>query len=96
MSDVTVSLWTSGVSTTPAVLAGIDPVTLRAWLDEAVAAYHQIMVTGAPQTVSYGQGDGQKSVTFSKVNAGGLAHWIQQLQQALGLSRGRQAIGVRF
>jgi hypothetical protein len=97
MSEVTVyPPWTAGVSTTPAVLVGVDPVVMRQWLNDAQAAYAAIMVSGVPQTVSYGQGDGQKSVTFSRVNAGQLQRWIEQLAQALGLSVGRRPIAVRF
>jgi hypothetical protein len=99
MSDQVTVLppWTAGVSTTPAVLIGVDPALLRQWLGEAQTAYQQMMVSNNPQTVTYGQGDGQKSVTFSRsTNPGQLAAWIQQLQQALGLSGGRRPIAVRF
>ncbi|MEJ0019729.1 MAG: gpW family head-tail joining protein [Acetobacteraceae bacterium] len=99
MSDQVTVLppWTAGVSITPAVLTGVDPALLRQWLSEAQTAYQQMMVSNNPQTVTYGQGDGQKSVTFSRsTNPGQLAAWIQQLQQALGLSGGRRPIAVRF
>jgi hypothetical protein len=35
-------------------------------------------------------------VTYNRANAPQLLMWIQQLQQALGLSRGRRAISIRF
>ena len=88
--------FTSGASV-PAVLVGVDPVLLQQWLADAQAAYQAMMISGNPQTVTYGQGDGQKSVTFSRsTNAGQLAAWILSLQLALGLSPGRRPIAVRF
>ena len=97
MSDaVTLALYSSGTPTVPAALVGVDTVTLQLWLTQAQQALQQIMVGGLAQTVTYGQGDGQKSVTYARGNQGQLLAWIQQLQQALGLSCGRQAIPVRF
>ncbi len=55
------------------------------------------MTGGRPAQVSFGAGDGgHKSVSYNRANAPQLLMWIQQLQQALGLSRGRRAISVRF
>jgi hypothetical protein len=89
--------WTSGLSTTPTVLIGVDPATLTQWLTDAQAAYALMMTGDKPQTVTYGTGDGMKSVTYSRgTNGGQLLAWIQQLQQALGLSAGRRPIRVNF
>lgn len=77
-------------------LIGVPTATLQQWLSEAQAAYHQLLTGGRAQVVTYGQGDGQKSVTYNRANAGQLLAWIQMLQQALGIGCGRRAIGVRF
>ena len=88
--------WLPGISATPAVLVGVPTATLQQWLADAQNAFQLIMISGQPQTVTYSQGDGMKSVTYSRGNAGQLQIWIQQLLQALGLGCGRRAIGVRF
>jgi hypothetical protein len=93
---VPVALYSSGLPPTPAALIGVDTATLQLWLGQAQAALQQIMIGGSPQTVTYGQGDGQKSVTYGRANEGQLIAWISQLQQALGLFCGRRAIPVRF
>ena len=55
------------------------------------------MTGGRSARVSFGAGDGgHKSVAYNRANAPQLPMWIQQLQQTLGLSRGRRAISVRF
>ena len=88
--------WLPGISATPAVLVGVPTTTLQQWLTDAQTAFQLIMISGQPQTVTYSQGDGMKSVIYSRGNAGQLQMWIQQLLQALGLGCGRRAIGVRF
>lgn len=87
---------TSPASMTPAVLVGVEPATLQAWLTDAQTALHQMMLSNQPQSVTYGQGDGQKTVTFNRSSVASLQSWIGMLQQALGVTRGRRAIAVRF
>lgn len=97
MSDVTVyPPWITATPAVPALLTGIPAATLLQWLTDAQTAYHLLLTSNAPQTVTYGQGDGQKSVTFNRSSAGQLNSYILMLQQALGLIPGRRAIGVRF
>lgn len=93
MSDITV--YPSSTST-PALLVGVPTLTLQQWLSDAQTALHLLLTSNQPQTVTYGQAEGQKSVTYNRSNAGQLTSYIQMLQQALGLSTGRRAISVRF
>jgi hypothetical protein len=93
----TLALYSRGFCPEPAMLIGVPQATLQTWLLDAQTAYQLMMISGQPQTVSYGQGDGQKSVTFSRsTNAGQLAAWIGMLQMALGIGCGRRAIRVQF
>ena len=78
-------------------LVGVNPATMQQWLTDAQGAYAQLMTGARAVQVSFGAGDGgHKSVSYNRASAGQLLMWIQQLQQALGLTRGRRAISVRF
>ncbi|MBU6246457.1 MAG: hypothetical protein KGN77_01775 [Xanthomonadaceae bacterium] len=83
-------------STTPSVLAGVPQATLQTWLGQAQQAYADFMTGGKPVTVSYANGSGTRSVTYNKANVQQLTQFISELNQALGNTRGRRAIGVRF
>jgi hypothetical protein len=79
------------------ILAGVDQTTLQTWLTNAQQAYQDLMTGAKGETYSYTQGDGAKSVTYTRANLDRLAAWISELQAALGLRRHpRRAIGVRF
>ena len=67
-----------------------------AWLGEAQSALQKLMIGGNPVTVSYAQGEGQRSVTYSRANMADLREWIGELNAALGNGRQRRAIGVVF
>ncbi len=82
--------------TVPLVLTGVPIATLQAWLLAAQTALHNLQTGQQATTVSYSQGDGQKLVTYQRTNEAALRMHIQELTQALGLGRGRRAIGVRF
>ena len=72
-----------------------DVATLQTWLADAQAAYHQLMTGAKPSVVMYAQGDGTRSVTYTRTNVGQLAAYIASLQMQLGY-RPRRAIGLRF
>jgi len=73
----------------------LDPSVLSARLAEAQAAYHALMTGQNTTVVSYGFGDGQRSVTYTRTSLKDLRAYIMELQQQLGF-RSRRAIGVRF
>jgi hypothetical protein len=61
MSDQVTVLppWTAGVSTTPAVLLGVDPALLRQWPVDAQTAYRQMSpVDAEPDPVTAQDTDG--------------------------------------
>jgi hypothetical protein len=71
---------------TSGIFAGMTQPDLQAALGQAQAAYLALSTGSKVETVSYTQGDGAKSVTYSRTNIGQLAALIGQLQQALGIS----------
>ena len=46
--------------------------------------------------MSYAQGNGSRGVTYTRANISQLTERIRNLTKALGLSRSRRAIAVRF
>lgn len=69
-----------------------DIETLQAQLNEAQAAYHQLMTGTAKVRVRYGE----REVEYTRAKAGDLAAYIAGLKQQLGLGGGRRAFGVRL
>lgn len=80
----------------PPDLIGVPPATLQQWLTQAQQAYQDLMMGNKPEIVSYTQGDGNRSVTYTRANLGALQQRIRELTAALGLSAPRHAIGVLF
>jgi hypothetical protein len=74
---------------------GIAPATLQANLSAAQTALDQLLRGSQTQQVSYGEGNGQRSVTYNRSSIGELRKYIEDLQTQLGY-RARRAIGVRF
>lgn len=86
-------------SYTPTVspeLQGVPAATLQLWLGQAQTALHTLQIGGMVATASYSQGDGQKTVTYTRANMGALRVYVRELQQALGNIRARRPIGVQF
>ena len=77
------------------VFAGMSQDQLRAALTAAQTAYTQLLTGSKVETVSYAQGDGSKSVTYSRANIANLTAMIGQLQQALGLGTSRRTMRFR-
>ena len=69
------------------VLAGIPAATLQTMLASAQAALADLYSGAKVVTVSYTQGDGAKSVSFTQASIGSLTNWIMLLNTALGTSR---------
>jgi len=80
----------------PPDLIGVDPATLQLWLSQAQQAYQDLMMGNKPEAVAYTQGDGSRSVTYTRANMAALQQRIRELTAALGLSGPRRAIGVLF
>jgi len=79
------------------VLAGIAATTLHAWLSQAQQAYQDLMVGAKAVTLTYGMGDGQKSVTYHRIDSPKLLAWIGQLQAELRMPGcGRRAMAPRY
>ncbi|HEX3809597.1 MAG TPA: gpW family head-tail joining protein [Rhizomicrobium sp.] len=79
----------------PSVFAGMTRPQLMAALANAQQAYLDLSTGAKGETYSYTQGDGAKSVTYTRANIANLMALIRQLQQELGIVR-RARRPVRF
>ncbi|MFA7942052.1 gpW family head-tail joining protein [Pseudomonas brenneri] len=79
------------------LLAGISRESLQVSLQNAQQAYLQLSSGGKVETATYTQGDGSKSITYTRANIAQLANVIQMLQQQLGIvTRARRPLTFRF
>lgn len=79
------------------ILTGMNPATLQAALASAQQAYLDLSTGAKGESYSYSQGDGSKSVTFTRANIAQLSVLIRQLQTELGIiSRSRRPVRFRF
>lgn len=69
------------------ILTGLDQPTLQRMLAQAQQAYFDLSTGGKLETVAYTQGDGSKSVTYTRAQLGNITQLILQLQAQLGLRR---------
>ena len=82
---------------TRSVLAGMDTGALTAQLAKMQQAYLDLSTGAKGENFSYTQGDGGKSITYTRANIGALLQAIQLLQAQLGIvHHPRRALGVRF
>lgn len=79
----------------PALL-GVPTTTLQTWLGQAQQALQDLMTGAKPITLSYAQGEGTRTVTYTRAQLPQLRAWIGELQAALGTGHRRRAIGVRY
>jgi hypothetical protein len=63
----------------------MDQTALRAALAEAQQIYLQLTTGAQPESLSYTQGDGTRSVTYTRANLAQLASAIQLMQAQLGI-----------
>jgi hypothetical protein len=80
----------------PPELIGIDDATLQKWLTDLQQSLQDLTVGGKAQTLSYAQGDGSKSVTYTQADQARIEQRIRMIAAALGLVPPRRAIAVRF
>ena len=79
------------------ILAGMDPTLLQGQLAKLQQAYLDLSSGTKGENFSYTQGDGAKSVTYSRANIGQLVIAIRQIQAQLGIIRTpRHAFRIRF
>ncbi|HEY8622692.1 MAG TPA: gpW family head-tail joining protein [Casimicrobiaceae bacterium] len=78
------------------IFAGLPAPTLQAWLLSAQTAYASLAAGGRVESVSYAQGDGSKSVTYTRANMGELVALISLLQRQLGIVPARHALRPVF
>jgi virulence-associated protein VapD len=79
------------------ILAGMQTSALRTALTNAQQAYIDLTTGAKGESYSYTQGDGSRTVTYTKANIADLTALIQTLQAQLGIvQRPRRAIRFRF
>jgi hypothetical protein len=64
--------------------ANVPPAQLSAWLLQAQNALNSLTCGAQVVTVSYGEGSGQKSVTYQKTSEQALRRHIREMQILLG------------
>lgn len=69
------------------ILTGMTQAQAYAALAQAQADYIAVLSGSKGESFSYGQGDGTKSVTYTRANIAGLVQLIGALQVAAGVSR---------
>ena len=67
------------------LLAGMPRDQLQKSLEGAQRAYLELTTGAKVESASYTQGDGTRSVTYTRTNLAQLANVIQMLQQQLGI-----------
>ncbi|WP_298284843.1 gpW family head-tail joining protein [Acidocella sp.] len=79
------------------VFAGMTTAQLQTALANAQTALIELQTGAKAVTLSYTQGDGTKSVTYSPASASGLVMLIKQLQAQLGIvCHPRRPLNFRF
>lgn len=79
------------------LLAGMDLTALQASLAEAQRVYIQLSTGAQEESLSYTQGDGTRSVTYTRANLAQLAAAIQLMQAQLGIVKSpRRAMRISF
>jgi len=75
----------------------MDQAALQASLAEAQRVYIQLSTGAQEESLSYTQGDGTRSVTYTRANLEQLAAAIQLMQAQLGIVKSpRRAMRISF
>ncbi len=85
----------TGFNQNASVFAGMSRQALQAALDDAQRALVKLKLGEKVVTVSYAEGEGQRSVHFSSAKEGSLVQMINELKACLGISRHARS-GFRF
>jgi hypothetical protein len=86
----------SNYDPTTSDLSLIPVGTIQQWQVEAMLALHQLSTGQKGEAYAYTQGDGTKSVTYTRANISDLRAWLAKLNAQLGLGSGRRPMRVRF
>ena len=79
------------------ILAGMQTSALQTALANAQQAYLDLSTGAKGESYSYTQGDGSRSVTYTKANINDLVVLIKTLQAQLGIvQRPRRPVRFRF
>jgi hypothetical protein len=71
--------------------AGLPPATLQQFLTNAQTALDALLCGRRETSVSYGEGSGQKAVTFTRTTEAQLRRHIRELKELLGQAPRRAA-----
>lgn len=69
-------------------LASVPLVTLQTWLFAAQQALQSLMTGTKVESVSYSQGDGAKSVSYTRADINQLRAWIAKLNAQINTLTG--------
>ncbi len=84
-------------NTNTSIFAGMSTAALQTALANAQQAYLDLSSGSKGESYSYTQGEGARSVTYSRANIGALVALIKELQVQLGIvTRGRRPIRFLF
>ena len=84
-------------NTNTSIFAGMSTAALQTALANAQQAYLDLSSGTKGESYSYTQGEGARSVTYSRANIGALVALIKELQVQLGIvTRGRRPIRFLF
>ena len=78
------------------IMAGVPTSTLQTWLLNAQTAYNNLALGSLSESISYAQGNGNRSVTYTRANQAQLVALIMLLQRQLGLVGPRHALRPTF
>ena len=81
-------------SSPASAFAGLPPATLQAFLAQAQTALNSLICGNTVATISYGEAQGQKSVTYTRADVGKLRLHVYELKQLLGMVPRRRAARV--
>lgn len=85
------------INTSTSDLVGVSQATLRQWLTDAQQAMHDLATGTKIVQVQYGQGDGNRMVTYKVGDMAALRGYIQELKAQLGITPfGRRPINPIF
>jgi len=73
----------SDMACRPSIYDNVDTATLQQRLSQMTLALLDLEAGGKVVTVSYAQGDGSRSVTYSQADRAGLRQTILEVQSAL-------------
>jgi gpW len=80
----------------PPEFYGIPINVLWHWHSELQIVLQKLLTQGQVESVSYSQGDGGRSVTYTRADIGMLERRLRDLGRVLGINRGRRALTPIF